>query len=137
MAARGVGFGLLGFAIGVELPRSHRANTASSISRAESLPIEHPVQTIAVLGKLDLTASPSNIISAPWNFNHSKKENETFDVATYGPSANGIEGDPARIFGGPQRSIVLSDFDGHRGMTLRLPADAQTRIFVLNETGSK
>ena len=63
----------------------------------ESLPIEHPVQTVAVLGKLDLTASPSNTISASWNFNHSKKENETFDVATYGPSANGIEGDPARI----------------------------------------
>ena len=32
-----------------------------------------------------------------YNFNHSRKENETFDVATYGTSANGIEGDPARI----------------------------------------
>ena len=36
-------------------------------------------------------------MSGSWNFNHSRKENETFDVATYGPSANGIEGDPARI----------------------------------------
>jgi hypothetical protein len=63
----------------------------------ESQPIAHPVQTVAVLGKLDATPSPSNTISASWNFNHSKKENETFDVATYGPSANGIEGDPARI----------------------------------------
>jgi Carboxypeptidase regulatory-like domain len=63
----------------------------------ESLPIEHPVQTVAVLGKLDITASPSNSLSASWNFNHSRKENETFDVATYGTSANGIEGDPARI----------------------------------------
>ncbi len=63
----------------------------------ESLPIEHPVQTVAVLGKFDINASPSNSLSASWNFNHSRKENETFDVATYGPSANGIEGDPARI----------------------------------------
>jgi hypothetical protein len=36
-------------------------------------------------------------VSGSWNFNHSRKENETFDVATYGTSANGIEGDPARI----------------------------------------
>ena len=69
----------------------------SRLGMDESLPIAHPVQTVAVLGKFDITASPSNSISASWNFNHSRKENETFDVATYGPSANGIEGDPARI----------------------------------------
>ncbi len=63
----------------------------------ESLPIEHPIETIAFLGKLDLVAGPSNNISGSWNFNHSRKENETFDVATYGTSANGIEGDPAKI----------------------------------------
>ena len=63
----------------------------------ESLPIEHPVTTIAALGKLDVSASARTNLSASWNFNHSRKENETFDVATYGPSANGIEGDPARI----------------------------------------
>jgi hypothetical protein len=63
----------------------------------ESLPIDHPIQTVALLGKLDLAAGPSNNISASYNFNHSRKENETFDVATYGTSANGIEGDPARI----------------------------------------
>jgi hypothetical protein len=63
----------------------------------EGREIEHPITTVALLGKLDVTATASNRISASWNFNHSKKENETFDVATYGPSANGIEGDPARI----------------------------------------
>ena len=31
------------------------------------------------------------------------------------------------------RQIVLEDFDGHQGLTLVLPADAQTRIFVLRE----
>ena len=44
-----------------------------------------------------MTLNASNNLSASWNFNHSRKENETFDVATYGTSANGIEGDPARI----------------------------------------
>ena len=48
----------------------------------------------AMLGKLDVAANASNNVSASWNFNHSRKENETFDVATYGTSANGIEGDP-------------------------------------------
>jgi Carboxypeptidase regulatory-like domain/TonB-dependent Receptor Plug Domain len=63
----------------------------------ESLPIAHPVSTVAVLGKLDAVVNAANTLSGSWNFNHSRKENETFDVATYGTSANGIEGDPARI----------------------------------------
>jgi len=63
----------------------------------ESRPIEHPITTVAVLTKMDVVANAANHLSASWNFNHSRKENETFDVATYGPSANGIEGDPARI----------------------------------------
>ena len=63
----------------------------------EGTPIDHPQRTTAILGKVDVAANASNNISGSWNFNHSRKENETFDVATYGPSANGIEGDPARI----------------------------------------
>ncbi len=39
----------------------------------------------------------TNRASGSWTFNRSRKENETFDVATYGNSANGIEGDPALI----------------------------------------
>ena len=63
----------------------------------DSQPIEHPVETVALLTKFDVTATPSNTVSGSYNFNHSKKTNETFDVATYGTSANGIEGNPARI----------------------------------------
>jgi hypothetical protein len=69
----------------------------SQLGQDEGLPIEHPIQTAAVLAKFDLVANANNNVSASWNFNHSRKENETFDVATYGTSANGIEGDPARI----------------------------------------
>ena len=69
----------------------------SRLGQDEGLPIEHPVKTAATLLKFDLSANASNNVSASWNFNHSRKENETFDVPTYGTSANGIEGDPARI----------------------------------------
>ncbi len=70
---------------------------ASRFGQQEGTPLSHPVDTTAVLGKVDASLNPSNNLSASWNFNHSRKENETFDVATYGASANGIEGDPARI----------------------------------------
>jgi Carboxypeptidase regulatory-like domain/TonB-dependent Receptor Plug Domain len=67
------------------------------LGQDEGLPIDHPIETTALLGKVDITANANNNISASYNFNHSRKENETFDVATYGTSANGIEGDPALI----------------------------------------
>jgi hypothetical protein len=67
------------------------------LGQDESRPIEHPVTTVALLSKVDVAMNPANNLSASWTFNHSRKENETFDVATYGTSANGIEGDPARI----------------------------------------
>jgi hypothetical protein len=63
----------------------------------EGLPIEHPIQTVAALGKLDVVANAANHVSGSWTFNHSRNENATFDVATYGTSANAIEGDPAQI----------------------------------------
>jgi Carboxypeptidase regulatory-like domain/TonB-dependent Receptor Plug Domain len=67
------------------------------LGQNEGLPITHPQKTFAVLGKVDVVANTNNNVSGSWNFNHSRKENETFDVATYGTSANGVEGDPARI----------------------------------------
>jgi hypothetical protein len=69
----------------------------SRLNQNEGLPIEHPIETIATLLKADANLNPSNRLGVSYNFNHSRKENETFDVATYGTSANGIEGDPARI----------------------------------------
>ena len=67
------------------------------LGQDESLPIEHPIDTLALLFKGDVNVNPNNRLTLSYNFNHSRKENETFDVATYGTSANGIEGDPARI----------------------------------------
>lgn len=67
------------------------------LGQDEGQPIEHPITTAAMLLKGDVNVDADNRLGVSYNFNHSRKENETFDVATYGTSANGIEGDPARI----------------------------------------
>ncbi len=41
--------------------------------------------------------------------------------------------DPGVVYGGSPRQIELEDFDGRAGLTLRLPADDKTRIFVLQD----
>jgi hypothetical protein len=69
----------------------------SRLNQEEGLPIAHPVRNAAVLLKTDVNLTSANRLDVSYNFNHSRKENETFDVATYGDSANGIEGDPAHI----------------------------------------
>ena len=62
----------------------------------EGLPIEHAINNNATLAKLDWNVTPKNNLSASYNFDHSKNTNQTFDVATYGNSANGTEG-PSKI----------------------------------------
>jgi carboxypeptidase family protein/TonB-dependent receptor-like protein len=62
----------------------------------DSQPVKHPIRNSAALGKFDWLATPKNQFSASYNFDHSKNTNQTFDVPTYGTSANGIEG-PSKI----------------------------------------
>jgi carboxypeptidase family protein/TonB-dependent receptor-like protein len=66
------------------------------LGQDEGLPVKHPIRNTAVLTKLDWNLSANNKLSASYNFDHSKNENQTFDVATYGTSANGTEG-PSKI----------------------------------------
>ena len=65
-------------------------------SSNEGLPITRKVNNLALLGKLDWELNDSNKFSASYNFDHSKNTNQTFDVPTYGTSANGTEG-PSKI----------------------------------------
>ncbi len=58
----------------------------------EGLPVEHTINNNAALGKVDWALSPANNLSASYNFDYSRNPNQTFDVPTYGTSANGIEG---------------------------------------------
>jgi len=62
----------------------------------EGQPVEHTVNNNALLGKIDWAMSSRNNLSVSYNNNYSKNLNQTFDVATYGTSANGTEG-PSKI----------------------------------------
>lgn len=66
------------------------------LGQNEGLPVKHPQRNTAVLTKLDWNLTTNNKLSASYNFDYSKNENQTFDVATYGTSANGTEG-PSKI----------------------------------------
>ncbi|HSS19709.1 MAG TPA: TonB-dependent receptor [Pyrinomonadaceae bacterium] len=65
-------------------------------SQEEGLPVQHPIRNYALLGKLDFNLSSSHTLGISYNFDHSRNTNQTFDVSTYGNSANGIEG-PSKI----------------------------------------
>ena len=41
--------------------------------------------------------------------------------------------DPTVVHGGEARRVELPNFDGQRGLTLSLPADEKTRLFILRE----
>jgi hypothetical protein len=58
--------------------------------------VKHPIRNYAFLGKADWDLTSANKLSISYNFDYSKNTNQTFDVATYGNSANGIEG-PSKI----------------------------------------
>jgi hypothetical protein len=68
----------------------------STRNQEEGLPIKRPVRNSGLLGKFDWNVNANNKLALSYNFNLSKNENQTFDVATYGNSANGIEG-PSKI----------------------------------------
>jgi len=65
-------------------------------SQDEGLPVKHQINNEAFLAKVDWDVTPSNKLAISYNFDYSKNTNQTFDVATYGNSANGIEG-PSKI----------------------------------------
>jgi hypothetical protein len=65
-------------------------------NQEEGHPIDHTIDNTAVLAKVDAVLNPSNNLGVSYNFDHSNNVNQTFDVETYGNSANGIEG-PSKI----------------------------------------
>lgn len=68
----------------------------ASRGQEEGTPIDRAVRNTAFLGKIDVDLNNSNKLSASYNFDFSKNTNQTFDVPTYGASANGTEG-PSKI----------------------------------------
>jgi len=68
----------------------------TSLKQDDGQPVKRPVSNSAFLGKLDWDLSTVHKLAFSYNFDYSKNENQTFDVATYGNSANGTEG-PSKI----------------------------------------
>ncbi len=68
----------------------------ASRNQEEGAPVKRPIRNSAILGKFDFELSENNHLTLSHNFDYSKNENQTFDVATYGTSANGTEG-PSKI----------------------------------------
>jgi hypothetical protein len=62
----------------------------------EGLPVDHSIRNASVFGRVDYNLNSKNQIFGSYNFDWSKNPNQTFDVPTYGTSANGIEG-PSKI----------------------------------------
>jgi hypothetical protein len=65
-------------------------------NQEEGLPISHRIRNNALLGKVDIDLNTSHRLTLSHNFDYSRNTNQTFDVPTYGNSANGIEG-PSKI----------------------------------------
>jgi outer membrane receptor for ferrienterochelin and colicin len=68
----------------------------TSRNQEEGQPIDHKINNTAALAKVDWLLNPTNNLSLSYTFDYSKNTNQTFDVPTYGNSANGIEG-PSKI----------------------------------------
>jgi len=68
----------------------------ATLNQNDGLPIKRPIKNYAFLGKADWELNSSNQLSFSYNFDYSKNTNQTFEVPTYGNSANGIEG-PSKI----------------------------------------
>jgi hypothetical protein len=62
----------------------------------EGLPVIHQERNASVFGRMDYNLNSKNQIYGSYSFDWSKNPNQTFDVPTYGTSANGIEG-PSKI----------------------------------------
>jgi len=68
----------------------------TSLNQDDGQPVKRPIKNSAFLAKLDWNLSSSHKLALSYNFDYSKNDNQTFDVATYGNSANGTEG-PSKI----------------------------------------
>ena len=62
----------------------------------EGLAIDHIVRNASVFGRVDYNLNSKNQIFGSYSFDRSNNPNQTFDVPTYGTTANGIEG-PSHI----------------------------------------
>jgi len=68
----------------------------TNFSENDGLPVIHQQRNAAIFGRVDYNLNAKNQVFGSYNFDWSKNPNQTFDVPTYGTTANGIEG-PSHI----------------------------------------
>jgi hypothetical protein len=68
----------------------------TKFSENDGLPVNHQVRNASIFGRMDYILNAKNQIFGSYSFDWSKNPNQTFDVPTYGTTANGIEG-PSKI----------------------------------------
>ena len=64
----------------------------TTFNENEGLPVDHSVRNASVFGRVDYNLNAKNQIFGSYSFDRSNNANQTFDVPTYGTTANGIEG---------------------------------------------
>jgi uncharacterized protein (DUF2141 family) len=64
----------------------------SNFNENDGAPVDHVVHNAAFFGRGDYNINQKNLLYASYNFDYSRNPNQTFDVATYGTTANGVEG---------------------------------------------
>ena len=62
----------------------------------EGQPVIHQQRNASIFGRVDYNLNAKNQVFGSYSYDWSKNPNQTFDVPTYGTSANGIEG-PSKI----------------------------------------
>jgi hypothetical protein len=68
----------------------------TNFNEDDGQPIDHQVRNASAFGRVDYNLNAKNQIFGSYSFDWSKNPNQTFDVPTYGTTANGIEG-PSKI----------------------------------------
>jgi carboxypeptidase family protein len=68
----------------------------TNFNENDGLPVDHLVRNGAAFGRVDYNLNTKNQIFGSYNYDYSKNTNQTFDVPSYGTTANGIEG-PSKI----------------------------------------
>jgi hypothetical protein len=68
----------------------------TSFNEDDSKPVDHLVRNGSGFGRVDYNINAKNQVFGSYSYDWSKNTNQTFDVPTYGSTANGIEG-PGKI----------------------------------------
>jgi Carboxypeptidase regulatory-like domain/TonB dependent receptor/TonB-dependent Receptor Plug Domain len=69
---------------------------STNFNEDDGKPVDHQVRNASVFGRVDYNLSSRNQVFGSYSYDWSKNPNQTFDVPTYGTTANGIEG-PGKI----------------------------------------